>query len=199
MRNRTWFTSDWHLGHQNIIEFCDRPFSDIYEMSATLMARYMQSVAPDDDVYFLGDMAMGRVQDGLDTIAYLPGNKFLVPGNHDKVWKGRGKWENWVPAYEEAGFTILNGQEVINIGEIPVLLCHFPYAGVSKGHGYDDKFSGVRPTDNGGWLVCGHVHQNWTVKNRMINVGVDVWDYHPVPERRLIDIIIDAERASAEA
>lgn len=25
----TWFTADLHLGHRNIIDYCDRPFADV--------------------------------------------------------------------------------------------------------------------------------------------------------------------------
>lgn len=193
MRNRTWFTSDWHLGHQNIIEFCDRPFVDVHHMGAELTANYFRQVAPGDDVYFVGDMVMGSLEVGLETIERLPGNKFLVPGNHDKVWRGRKNWERFLPAYEDAGFTVLESEAVVNIGDRPVRVCHFPYAGVAKEHGYDDKFSGNRPIDDGSWLICGHIHQNWTVKDRMINVGVDVWDFQLVPDAWIAAIIEEGE------
>ena len=40
------------------------------------------------------------------------------------------------------------------------------------------------------WLLHGHVHARWRQQGRMVNVGVDVWDYTPVPEEviaRLMD------------
>ena len=33
-----WFTSDFHLGHRNIIPYCNRPFDSIDDMDATILA-----------------------------------------------------------------------------------------------------------------------------------------------------------------
>jgi calcineurin-like phosphoesterase family protein len=36
-------------------------------------------------------------------------------------------------------------------------------------------------------VICGHLHEAWKTHNvgplRQLNVGVDQWDYYPVPER----------------
>jgi calcineurin-like phosphoesterase family protein len=32
------------------------------------------------------------------------------------------------------------------------------------------------------WLLHGHVHEKWRQQGRMVNVGVDVWDFTPVAE-----------------
>lgn len=32
-----WVTSDTHFSHKNIIEYCNRPFKDIYHMNETLV------------------------------------------------------------------------------------------------------------------------------------------------------------------
>jgi hypothetical protein len=36
----TFFTSDQHLGHRNIIRLCSRPFASIEEMDETLISRW---------------------------------------------------------------------------------------------------------------------------------------------------------------
>jgi hypothetical protein len=33
----TWFTSDFHLGHQNIIRYCSRPFHSTGEMDEAIL------------------------------------------------------------------------------------------------------------------------------------------------------------------
>lgn len=55
--------------------------------------------------------------------------------------------------------------------------CHFPYADNS---GDVDRYGQHRLADRGGWLLHGHVHECWRQRGRMINVGMDVWDYAPV-------------------
>ena len=45
---------------------------------------------------------------------------------------------------------------------------------------YDLRYFGRRLEDQGHWLLCGHVHDKWAVRDKMINVGTDVRDYTPV-------------------
>jgi calcineurin-like phosphoesterase family protein len=62
---------------------------------------------------------------------------------------------------------------------------HFPYEGDSR---EEDRHVDWRPTDHGRVLLHGHVHSSWRTNGRMINVGVDVWDYAPVPEDQVIEL-----------
>ena len=50
------FTSDLHLGHKNILKLCNRPFSSIEEMDATLIENWNKKVHKNDQVYILGDL-----------------------------------------------------------------------------------------------------------------------------------------------
>ena len=43
--------------------------------------------------------------------------------------------------------------------------------------------------DDGAWLLCGHVHESWRQRGRMINVGVDAWGGRPVSEEALYELI----------
>lgn len=77
-----------------------------------------------------------------------------------------------------------------------MLVSHFPYADPSLGgkedrHGevITDKFAPWRVTDEGGWLLCGHAHDSWRQKGRMINVGVDAWGGRPVSEAEIVELI----------
>jgi len=75
--------------------------------------------------------------------------------------------------------------------EIGGVLCnvnHFPYPGPEDGQ-YRDRFDAFRPTDDGLPLIHGHVHSAWQVNGRMVNVGVDVWGFRPIPEPALVEIL----------
>ena len=40
----TFFTSDQHLGHKNIIRLCNRPFKTLEEMNNVLVERWNASI-----------------------------------------------------------------------------------------------------------------------------------------------------------
>lgn len=189
----TWFTSDQHFGHANIIGYCDRPFGGVQEMNAELVRRWNEVVRSDDTVYVLGDFAMGDLQRSLAITPTLVGHKILVPGNHDRCWFGHppDARRAWPEVYLQAGFAeIRQGTIETSVAGKPVLACHFPYVGDSHD---SDRFVPFRPRDEGRWLLHGHIHTSWRRRDRMVNVGVDVWDYRPVSEFELAAVIKHAE------
>jgi calcineurin-like phosphoesterase family protein len=78
-----WVLSDPHLGHNNIIKYCDRPFANVDAMNNALIHNYLDVVKPTDVVIFGGDIAfMGK--DKVNAIlGRLPGYKIQIVGNHD--------------------------------------------------------------------------------------------------------------------
>jgi calcineurin-like phosphoesterase family protein len=185
-----YFTADLHLGHRNIIDYCGRPFRDADEMNDTLIERWNATVGPTDEVMVLGDFALGRIAETLPMVAALNGRKVLLAGNHDRCWHGHKKGiDVAVARYLDAGFDeIWQGDVQLELGGVGVLGSHFPYRGDSHDH---DRYVEHRPVDEGAWLVHGHVHERWKVREKMINVGVDVWDYAPVSETALVALIAD--------
>lgn len=185
-----WFTADLHLGHANIIEYAHRPFADVERMNAALLERWNEVVAPDDEVYVLGDVAMGDVAETVPKCTALHGRKILVPGNHDRCWPGHKKVSaSAAELYKRAVFEIAPPIILLAVEQAPrgsVTLCHFPHRGDSRGH---DRYVSQRPPDDGGWLLHGHVHDRWQVNGRQINVGVDVWGYRPVSQDELIALM----------
>jgi len=180
----TWFTADLHFGHRNIIEYCNRPFSDVDAMNRALIQNWNQVVGTDDTVWVVGDFALGKIAETLPLASALNGRKVLVAGNHDRCWSGHGKRaEGWTQRYLDAGFDeVVQGSAHAVLGEQRVLLCHFPYRGDSQ---EQDRFPDARPVDKGEWLLHGHVHDRWSQNGRMINVGVDANDFIPVSETTL--------------
>jgi calcineurin-like phosphoesterase family protein len=186
-----WFTADLHFGHENIIRYCRRPFADVADMNESLIERWNERVDDDDEVWVLGDVAMGRIDESLGLVGRLRGSKVLVTGNHDRCWPRHPRQPHeWEARYRDAGFaTILHGTVETTVGDEPVLAGHFPYEGDSHD---DDRFTQERPADHGRWLLHGHVHTRWKVHDRQINVGVDVWDYAPVAEDTIATCIEQA-------
>lgn len=189
----TWFTSDLHLGHVRIIELCNRPFADVREMNRAIIENWNRVVQPLDRVFVLGDVALGKLNETLPLIKKLNGGKFLVPGNHDRCWSGHKKVRPIdIQRYQDVGFVILSNE--ITLQRSNWKLCHFPQTGDSHD---TDRYKEHRPTlETGQWLIHGHVHEKWKVRGRQINVGVDVWNFTPVHEETLKNIVVNQRLAS---
>ena len=80
-----YFTADTHFGHENVIRFCDRPFSSANEMDEAMIANWNARVKGDDTVYVLGDMFF-RSTNAETILQRLKGKKRLIVGNHDGSW-----------------------------------------------------------------------------------------------------------------
>ncbi len=184
-----WYTSDHHFGHRNIIGYCDRPFADVEEMNIAMVERWNDLVGDDDEVWVIGDVALGDLHANLaEHVARLRGRKILVPGNHDRCWPGRKDGETCrADYYRLGGFErIVDAPKPVRLGRKKVRISHFPYL---LDEAYGLKFREHRPTDDGSWLLHGHIHEKWRQRGRQINVGVDAWDFAPVPEDSIADLI----------
>lgn len=193
-----WFTSDLHLGHENIIRYCDRPFSSVEEMDDEICRRWAETVAEDDTVWVLGDVCLGDAIRGLVRVAELPGRKVLVPGNHDRIWDGNRMHPDlrklWAGRYLSAFDEIIGGVGcAINLrGGVRVGLSHFPY---DRDLRFRSRLDEWRPEDRGDWLLHGHAHGGLgPVHGRQIDVGVDCWDFTPVSWEQILGIIEGAGR-----
>jgi len=188
-----FFTSDQHYYHTNIIKFCNRPFATVEEMNEKMVYNWNSIVKPEDSVYCLGDFSMAFRSVELFS-SRLMGKKFLIPGNHDfchSVHKKSRHPENqkkWIKEYEKNGWIVLPEQMKFDIDGITVNLCHMPYI---EDHTGEVRYEKNRPVDDGNWLLHGHIHEKWKIKNKMINVGVDIWDFKPVSLDQIKEIIND--------
>ncbi len=172
-----WLTADLHLGHVNIIEYCDRPFSDVHHMNEAIVEHWNEVVAADDRVLVLGDVAMGRIDDTLTFARRLNGVKVLLTGNHDRCASFLGKkTAEWTGRYlDEGGFSEVHQGTIrvdLDARHRSVLACHFPYHGDST---HELRYAAQRPLDQGEWILHGHVHDTWRQAGRQINVGLDAW------------------------
>lgn len=193
------FSSDHHILHENILNLGEgRAFYNMEHMLATIRDNWFKTVADGDIIYLLGDIAMGDFLKSIKFFEDLPGDKFFVPGNHDKNFSQNSKShiERFTPLYEEVGFTILPENTYIMVpvswGEQKVLLSHFPY---SEDYliGRRDKYSKNRPINEGLPLVHGHSHSRERFSDNPLefHIGVDANNFTPVP---LDEIIVWLEK-----
>lgn len=158
-----WFTSDTHWQHANIIAHCRRPFSTVEEMNERLIDNWNSVVARGDVVYHLGDFAITwKKHDAVGVTSLLRrlrGSIHLIYGNHDRDAVKLATGFSWQGEYKR-----------IRVDKQPIVLFHYP---IASWHGIHRD----------AWHLHGHCHGNLTenLSLKRLDVGVDCWNYSPVP------------------
>ena len=108
----TWFISDTHFGHANILKFEPilRPFKNIEEHDQFIINEWNRLVGENDIVYHLGDVAFKDFN--ITLLAELKGHKRVVLGNHDQF--------NRLAPYFENFYGVKYWKEGILLSHIPV-------------------------------------------------------------------------------
>jgi calcineurin-like phosphoesterase family protein len=145
-----FFTSDTHFGHENIIKYCNRPFSCAEEMDETIISNWNKVVNNSDTVYHLGDFSFKDPKIYLDR---LKGNVVLIRGNHD-----RGSLH---------GFYAIHDIKNIMLEKTTIVLCHFAMRVWAKSH-----FNS--------WHCYGHSHGTLKTPGKTYDVGVDSNCFKPI-------------------
>lgn len=203
----TFFTSDLHLGHARISSLCGRPFPATEDgaahMNEAIAGAWTERITDADTVWVLGDVAMGRIDETLQIIGRLPGDKHLISGNHDRCWPRYGnygtakvqRWETeylrWFESVATSGAMATGDLCAVTPNRESVLMHHFPYGGDSH---FEDRYLNERPRDEGAWLLHGHVHGAWRQRGRQINVGIDAWGGRPVSLEEAVGLIAAGPR-----
>lgn len=117
---RVFMWSDLHLLHTNIIEYQQRPFEKSFKgalkNARVMFENYINTVKKDDIVLFVGDLALVSNRNKKFVkkfVQALPGNKFLILGNHDRKDK---------EFYLNCGF--IDVFDYMIIGQN--FICHYP-------------------------------------------------------------------------
>ena len=160
--NTTFFTSDLHFGHKNIIKYCNRPFSDLDEMHESMILQWNNTIPEDADIFILGDVAFSMSKTKIkELLNKLNGRKHLIMGNHDRL--NSLPLECFVHISMQDQIVIKNIDEDGNANFTTCILSHYPlmrWAGCSKG-----VFS-----------LHGHEHGNIPNKEYMLNQMDVGWD-----------------------
>lgn len=101
--NKIFFGSDLHLGHNNIIKFCNRPFYTLDRMNRTLITNWNKIIKKNYTVFFLGDLCFGG---SIRWLRQLNGKIIFIKGNHDK--KTLSKTRSVVLKYNELYFLLIH-------------------------------------------------------------------------------------------
>jgi calcineurin-like phosphoesterase family protein len=161
--SETYFTSDMHFGHANIIKYCNRPFSSVGEMNEGLVKRHNTIVTPEDTVYYLGDMCFGEFD-----LTRLNGRKVLIIGNHDPL--------SLVSKYFKESYHYLELKGILP-KQRALQLFHYPI------ESWNGKFHGS---------IHLHGHSHGTCDNTGLlrfDVGVDCWDMSPVHIDQILELV----------
>ena len=185
-----FFTSDFHLFHNNVLKFDNRPFADIHEMHTAIETRWNEVVGPNDIVIYLGDLSFARKEDKAyveGMMHSLNGEIHFVMGNHDK-WEDIKKFTMFKSQqdYLEVRITHWN-EEVEFMGpykkvETTFVCMHYPIFSWNKMH-------------HGVYHVHGHCHGNihhgeeagFYTGRRVIDAGCMLHDYYPISYTKIID------------
>lgn len=153
--SKRFVTSDHHFGHEQIIGYENRPFSDANRMNEALIDIWNSAVGKNDLVIHLGDFSFLPKELTESIVSRLNGRKMIILGNHD-----RGRSVTW---WREVGFHEVYEYPIIYDGFY--ILSHEPVY-VSENMPYVN--------------VHGHTHSKCTDHPQIINVSVEVTDYKPV-------------------
>ena len=182
-----FFTSDTHYFHKQVLDFCNRPFSNLEQMHYKLIQLYNSTVPKNGICYFLGDVSFGSTSDTKLIIDQLNGTKILILGNHDKKYH----------AMYNCGFDVVLNTGSMIIHNQLVTMCHYPLKGIFRED--SSKFKGGPTTENwhgenrtpdfypdmGQFHLHGHIHSpnngaSIKISGKQFDVGVDANKYRPV-------------------
>ena len=162
------------MGHRNIIGLCSRPFEDVDEMEREIIARHNELVAPNDEVYDLGDFAYRcPPEHASDCLRRLNGRRTMLWGNHDKPLRQalrQGLLDDLVqsgrvtfvgdpdPRFQTGLRVVIDGQRIV------------------LGHYAQRTWQGAF---RGAWHLFGHSHGNLNPFRKSLDVGIDAWAFRP--------------------
>jgi calcineurin-like phosphoesterase family protein len=160
-----FFTADTHFGHGGARGLYRRPFASVAAMDEAMVANWNATVAAADDVWHLGDFAIGRnAAQMAGLLQRLHGRKHLVTGNND------GPATVSLP-----GWASVQPYAEIRHDDRLLVLCHY-------------ALRTWRDQGRGAVNLHGHSHGRLAPLKRQFDVGVDARDYRPVTLAQLLGV-----------
>ena len=177
MVEKIWFTSDWHLGHKNIIHLSNRPFKTIEQHDEFIVRRFNELVQPDDIVWILGDISFNQsYKNYADLFGRLNGKISVVLGNHDNR-------QHLLRCKQDGLIQDVRESKILNIGSDTIHLTHYPLLEWFNFH-------------KGAYSIHGHTHGNVNDYCKSTDVSLECWSYEPVEWQELKQYIDDGNNAN---
>lgn len=210
-----YYSADWHLGHPNIIRYCNRPFlkpGDIgldgkwtsteraieaaKRMNKWIIGRSNSRVKKMDEVKHVGDFCTIGNANG------MPGERTKYEGYLEQL---NGRWTLIEGNHDPNNKTKCSSVATIDrIGGMLVFVSHYP----TDSEVHDPHLiEWVSKTCK--FAICGHVHKSWSVKwvphlyahqpFLNINVGIDVRNFMPISDNEIVAIYHKSTNALKES
>ncbi len=162
----TFFVSDCHWQHRNIIKYSNRPFTSVEDMDEQMVRKWNDTVKPDDNVFSLGDFAFGKIGYIKNILSRLNGNIVMVLGNHDQEII-----DNSESLINEGYVKEITPYKEIRIDGQFICLYHYGCRTWNRSH-------------RGSFLLYGHSHGSLPPFGKSVDVGVDAPFVLGVPSYR---------------
>lgn len=118
-----YFSSDFHLGHANILKYDKREFQNITDHDWHIINMIKSTLTESDNFYYIGDWCLSSAslsERYMSEISSTGAKLFFIKGNHDKL--------DTIKLYKKYG-AFLGEQSTVDIlheGKIyPIVLNHF--------------------------------------------------------------------------
>ena len=166
-KDHTFFVSDPHFFHGNIIKYCNRPFKDVGEMNEALITNWNNKISKEDNVFLLGDLSFGKKKGTMEVLDRLNGRVHLILGNHDyqmDFMRDRDFQDKfiWIKDFKE--ITILDKE--LDDKKVKIILSHYPMRAWPGSH-------------RGSWQLHGHTHGTMPPIGNQLDIGVDTNGFMP--------------------
>lgn len=190
---RLYFTADLHLGHANIIKYCNRPYITLKQMDQDIINGLKKVSNTDSILFIIGDVVFSGIDhDTLTEFAKcLNGFQrvYMLRGNHDPS-NMRNKLERYanrnhgnitkftpkVSWLEDSIIEIFVEDDEME-QDARMILCHYPLLSWNASY-------------HGSWHLFGHVHGVLQHPSfNALDVGVDCHGYRPISYSKVKEII----------
>lgn len=191
--------SDIHFNHRNILKYCPhrrsgRPMPEtdydianmVSDMNEKIVANWNNVVEPEDEVFILGDVAMGQIDKAPALIRRLNGLKHLIKGNHDKslvkhINKSDGDFNSYKSLFASIHDVLEMGHKTEAGKKVSLFMSHYPH----------HSWNGM---NQGAIMLHGHLHGSpHTVTGRIKDVGIDTNNLFPYRMDAVVEEMLKIE------